>query len=273
MAPPPPPAAQPGASASLPAETRRSPGVWRGARLPAPSPTLSRSGSAASLSPPSGGGNRAAPTGICDAAIRAPEEPPKTTSYPGRCPGATGAESPSGAKEKRGAPPTRQRLPGQGAAPAVRGCTWGNFGYLVGCREEGAEHAARAWRPPCAPPGTLRPWEPAFPAHPVTTETWHPPRATGALGTIQRLCPAFPCAPHGAHSAASRNLRPLSAPALRRRGLGPLWHAGFTSFLALQCGVGPESSRRLGGSGQGPRGRELAPQWERRARGRRSALV
>lgn len=65
LAPPPPPAAQPRTRASLPAETRRSPGFWRGARLPAPAP-LRSSRSAARISPPSGGGDRAAPTRICD---------------------------------------------------------------------------------------------------------------------------------------------------------------------------------------------------------------
>lgn len=121
MAPPPPPAAQPGASASLPAETRRSPGVWRGARLPAPSPTLSRSGSAASLSPPSGGGNRAAPTGICDAAIRAPEDHKlaRTVSW-----GHRRGESERSKGEKR--------RPTDSAAPPRSGCGAGCAGLHLG---------------------------------------------------------------------------------------------------------------------------------------------
>ena len=47
-------------------------------------------------------------------------EPPKTTSHTGRRPGATGTESPSGTGEAGGAPPTRQRVPGQCEALAVR---------------------------------------------------------------------------------------------------------------------------------------------------------
>lgn len=60
------PAAPTCRAASPPAETLHSPGVWRGARLPAPAPTLRGSRPAAQLSQPSRGVDRAAPTGIRD---------------------------------------------------------------------------------------------------------------------------------------------------------------------------------------------------------------
>lgn len=112
--PPPTPAAQPRTGASLPTETLCSPGVWRGARLLAPARTLRRSGSDARISPPSGGWGY----GGTYRDLRL--EPPKTTSPPGRRPGATGTEGPSETGEAGGAPPTRQRVPGQCEALAVR---------------------------------------------------------------------------------------------------------------------------------------------------------
>ena len=74
--PPPTPAAQPRTGASLPTETPCSPGVWRGARLLAPATTLHRAGSDARISPPGGGGDTAAPTGICDSSRRRPHPIP-----------------------------------------------------------------------------------------------------------------------------------------------------------------------------------------------------
>lgn len=53
-------------------------------------------------------------------ATRAAVQPAETTSQPGRRPGSTGAKGRSGTGKAGGAPPTRQRVAGQCAAPAVR---------------------------------------------------------------------------------------------------------------------------------------------------------
>lgn len=53
-------------------------------------------------------------------ATRAAVQPAETASQPGRRPGSTGTKGRSGTGEAGGPPPTRQRVAGQCAAPAVR---------------------------------------------------------------------------------------------------------------------------------------------------------
>lgn len=133
LAPPPPPAAQPRARASLPAEAQRHPGVWRGARLPAPTPPLRGSEPAASLSQTNRGGDRVAPTRICDSSCRRPQ-----SSQDGALgPLAWKVRAEPGTREEP--PPTRQRVPGQCAARSLQAALGETLVCRVGCREEGTK--------------------------------------------------------------------------------------------------------------------------------------
>lgn len=121
LAPPPPPAAQPRARASLPAEAPRHPGVWRGARLPAPTPPLRGSEPAARLSDEQGRGQSGT---YPDLRLQLP----KTTIQPRRCPRATGVEGPSRARDAGGAAADSTARPRSVCGAVSAGCTWGNFG-------------------------------------------------------------------------------------------------------------------------------------------------
>lgn len=190
LAPPPPPAAQPRARASLPAEAPRHPGVWRGARLPAPTPPLRGSEPAARLSQTNRGGDRVAPTRICDSSCRRPQ-----SSQDGALgPLAWRVRAEPGTREDP--PPTRQRVPGQCAARSLQAALGETLVCRIGCREEGTKGSARG--PAASAPGLFRPWEPALAAYLDTAvpraarETWCQPRDPGLQGPIQRLWPAIP---------------------------------------------------------------------------------
>lgn len=93
LAPPPPPAEQLGTSASLPAETPHRPGVWRGARLPAPAPTLRGSRPAARRPPLWAEQGRGQGSTYRDLRLQPPRSPRREANPDGTL--ETGAEGPS----------------------------------------------------------------------------------------------------------------------------------------------------------------------------------
>lgn len=89
-------------------------------------------------------------------ATLAAEESPKTTSQPGRRPGATGTERPSETGEAGGTPPTRQRVPGQCEALAVRALLRETLVCVLaaGRRSQPGPSGLRAPRPVSSGPGS-----------------------------------------------------------------------------------------------------------------------
>lgn len=175
-------------------------------------------------------------------ATRAAVQPAESTSQLGRRPGSTGAKGRSGTGKAGGAPPTRQRVAGQCAAPAVRAAVRKTLVCV-----SAAGRRARSAQP--RPRASVRP----------TGYTWAlgdgiscalTLRSPGAhrgppeCRVLSRDCPAEPGALRGTNTRASRSPRPFLAGALRRRGLGPRGRASFASFSALQRWGGDEGSRR-----------------------------
>lgn len=243
---PPPTAAQPKASASLPEEAPCRRGVWRGARLRVPTPTLRSSEPAAPLSQTNRGGDKVAPTRICDSSRRRPQSSPDDALGPlARRDGADRA------KEAGGAAADSTARPRSVCPTGSAGCTWGNFG--LPCCLPGGGHRGR---PLCTAPGAFRPWEPAPLTHPDTavpraaSETRRQSRVPGLQGPVQTL-PRHPRFCGGSDlDPTGMRVSPSSLP--RRTG----------GWMRL-----PAAAGCLGGSGQGPRGRGSAPHRERRALG------
>lgn len=227
LAPPPPPAAQPRARASLPAEAPRHPGVWRGARLPAPTPPLRGSEPAARLSQTNRGGDRVAPTRICDSSCRRPQ-----SSQDGALgPLAWRVRAEPGTREEP--PPTRQRVPGQCAARSLQAALGETLVCRIGCREEGTKGSARG--PAASAPGLLGPGSPHFPR----TLTLQCPERRGRPGA-NRGTPGC--------RGLSRDCGPPSR-ALQQLRLGPRRDAGFASSASPRQGV-DEAARGRGMSGR-----------------------
>lgn len=197
------------------------------------------------LSQTNRGGEKVAPTRICDSSCRRPQSSPDDALGPlARRDGADRAREAGGAAADSTARP-RSVCPAGSA-----GCTWGNFG--LPCCLPGGGHRGR---PLCTAPGAFRPWEPAPLTHPDTavprtaSETRHQSRVPGLQGPVQTL-PRHPglCGGSGLDPTGMR-----VSPSLPRRTGG---------WMRL-----PAAAGCLGGSGQGPRGRGSAPQRERRALG------
>lgn len=170
-------------------------------------------------------------------------EPPKTTIQQGGRPRVTCAEGPSRAREAGGgAAATRQRVPGQCAAPALQAALGETLVCRVGCGEESNEGTARR---PAASVHRVQ----GFQA-PGTAPTAHPEtRANGGSPGLRGL---------------SRDSA-LPSRALRRLELGPRRDAGFACSLLAAPGTG-EAARGRGMSGR----MRVGAQPERRAFGRRS---
>lgn len=180
---PPPTAALPRASVSLSAEAPCRRGVWRGARLRVPTPTLRSSQPAAPLSQTNRGGDKVAPTRICHSSRRRPQSSPDDALGP-----LARRDGDDKAREAGGAAADSTARP-RSVCPAVSaGCTWGNFA-LPCCRPGGGHRG----RPLCTAPGAFRPWEPAPLRHPDTavpraaSETRSQSRVPGLQGPVQTL--------------------------------------------------------------------------------------
>lgn len=131
---PPPTAALPRASVSLSAEAPCRRGVWRGARLRVPTPTLRSSQPAAPLSQTNRGGDKVAPTRICHSSRRRPQSSPDDAL--GHWLGGTETTE-RGRREAP--PPIRQRVPGQCAPRSLQAALGETLVCRAACREEGTE--------------------------------------------------------------------------------------------------------------------------------------
>lgn len=253
----------PGAGASLPAEA---PGRLeeRASRPRSHAPQLR-----ARLSQTNRGGDRVAPTRICDPSRR---RAPKTSIQPGRRPSAAGAEGSSGAPEAGGAAAASTARPRSGCCAGRAGCAWGNFGSQCWLPGESSEGAARGSAATVHRAQGAQAWEPAPPAHPDTAgpraAPVEGPRASGALHGLSPAIPGFAAArawtlrDAGFVSSASPRWRTAAA-ALAAGCLGR-WGRGLAARVGAAAGAcgseggtwraSPQVPRRRAGGGAAARG-------------------
>lgn len=188
-------------SAPLPHLPRPRSGAWLPAEAPgrleerASRPRSHAPQLGARLSQTNRGGDRVAPTRICDPSRR---RAPKTSIQPGRRPSAAGAEGSSGAPEAGGAAAASTARPRSGCCAGRAGCAWGNFGSQCWLPGESSEGAAPGSAATVHRAQGAQAWEPAPPAHPDTAgpraAPVEGPRASGALHGLSPAIPGFAAA-------------------------------------------------------------------------------